>query len=276
MQSPNIQQLLADIHALTGFGVTLYDDQYRGLFHFQRHMSFCAFLHTNPATTERCRLFDNECFHSAEAAGEVVVHTCPFGIFTAIAPIYDSDTLLGYLQFDGVLSDTKQAEQAHLQSALAYLPDQEHRLREKSRDVPRKSERELEAARTILHTVCRYIEAHSLFPFGQISLGLLAKRYIKHNLQCKLTLADIAANLHCSKATLTETFRREFGITIVQYINKNRLEKACHLLVSTELPIGIICEECGFSGGEYFSTLFKKAYALSPLAYRKRQSGTSA
>ncbi len=269
MQSPNIHQLLADIHALTGLGVNLYDDQRRGLFHFQHRMSFCAFLHTNPATTERCRQFDAECFRSAKDAGEVVVHTCPFGIFTAIAPIYDSDTLLGYLQFDGVLCATEQSEQAHLQSALAYLPDQGHRLREKSRDIPRKSERELEAVRTLLHTVCRYIEAHSLFPFGQISLGLLAKRYIKHNLQSKLTLCDIAAGLHCSKATLTETFRREFGMTVVQYINQNRLNKARRLLLETDLPVGLICEECGFSGGEYFSSLFKKSYGLSPLAFRK-------
>ena len=161
-----------------------------------------------------------------------------------------------------------------MKSALAYLPDQESRLRAKSRAIPRKSERELEAACTLLHTVCRYIETQNLFPYGLISLGLLAKRYIKHNLQSKLMLADIAANLHCSKATLTETFRREFGITIVQYINQKRLEKACRLLVSTDLPISIVCEECGFSGGEYFSTLFKKTYALSPLAYRKRGNDT--
>ncbi len=270
MTMTSMQRLLCDIHTLTGLGINLYDEQCRGLFHFQNDMRFCAYLHTNPATTERCRRFDALCFQSAREAGDAVALSCPFGLFAAICPIYDGTTLLGFLQFDGVLSAAREAEEAHLKSALAFLPQNADRLLEKSRTVPRKSPEELQAAVTLLRTVCRHIETNSLFPLGQISLGLLAKRYIKHNLQNRLTLFDIATHLHCSKATLTETFRREFGLTVVQYINKNRLEKACQLLINTELPVGVICEECGFSGGEYFSALFKKNYAISPLGYRKR------
>lgn len=268
MTLPSIQKLLSDIHTLTGLSVNLYDDQCRGLFHSHNDMGFCAYLHTNTETVERCRHFDKLCFQSAREAGDAVALTCPFGVFAAICPIYDGTTLLGFLQFDGVISTDAEVEQAGLQNALAFVPHRE-RLVEKRLPMPRKSPEELRSALSLLRTVCRHIELGSLFPRGEISLGLLAKRYVKHNLQSKLALCDIAAHLHCSKATLTETFRREFGMTVVQYINRNRLEKACHLLINTELSISTICEECGFSGGEYFSALFKKVYALSPLAYRK-------
>lgn len=274
MNTPTIQQLLRDLHDVTGLSVHLYDDQQRGLLHFGRHQPLCILVHTNNDSMLACHAFDALGFSEAARTGDVFVRDCPLGMYTAVAPIFDAERLIGFLQVDGALRNTPEAIETATARALAYLPDEGERIAAKIEACTYKESSMLDAVPSILRATCGYIVAKSLFPFGNISLGLLTKRYINHNLQGRLSLADISANLHCSKATLTETFRREFGMTIVHYINRVRLERACNMLVNTDLPVCAIAEECGFSGAEYFSSLFKKEKGLSPLAYRRQYADT--
>lgn len=268
MHTPTIQQLLRDLHDVTGLGVHLYDKQRRGLVHYGNHQPICILVHTSSDTPPQCYAFDELCFSEAERTGDVFVQNCPFGLYTAICPIFDTGNLIGFLQLDGALRLDEAARENAMQRALAYLPNDAQRIAAKLDACTHIDGRVLDGIPSLLRATCGYIGSNSLFPFGNVSLGFLAKRYIQHNLQGRLTLADISTNLHCSKATLTDTFRREFGITIVQYINRVRLERACNMLVNTDLPVYAVAEECGFSGAEYFSSLFKKEKGVSPLAYR--------
>lgn len=272
MRTLTIQQLLQDLHAATGLATHLYDAQQRGLIHYGKTQPICNLLHINTGALRPCYAFDDRCFAEAERTGDIFSTECPLGLYTAIAPIFDAGKLIGFLQLDGALIDTDEALTNTRQAILTLSPESAARVDEKLLQTVRIREELATAVPTLLRMACNYIEVNSLFPLGNITLGILAKRYIKHNLQNKLTLADICANLHCSKATLTETFRREFDITIVQYINRVRLEKACNLLCNTDLPIHAVAEECGFSGAEYFSSLFKRALGTSPLAYRRQNA----
>ena len=46
----------------------------------------------------------------------------------------------------------------------------------------------------------------------------------------RITLTDMSWNLHCSTVTLTEHFKKEFGITIMQYVAQKRMEMAEEML----------------------------------------------
>ena len=101
------------------------------------------------------------------------------------------------------------------------------------------------------------------------SIGRLVKYYVKNNLTRKLTLADIAWNLHCSTVTLTEHFKEEFGITIMEYVTKKRMDLAEKILVATDEPLREVASRVGFSDVEYFSRTFKRFHGISPAAWRK-------
>ena len=105
---------------------------------------------------------------------------------------------------------------------------------------------------------------------GDMTIGQLVKSYVKHNISRKITLSDISWNLHYSTVTLTEHFKKEFGITIMEYVMKKRMEKAVKLLLHSDLSIREIAEECGFSDNEYFSRCFKNYHGTSPIAWRKK------
>ena len=281
MASHEIKQLLESLYIATGLVVRLYDEQFRTIMSFGKTQPLCLMTHSSeyvraatPLIT-RCYGFDDECNARAREKGDVYVKTCPLGFYSATCPIYDSRGLVGFLQMGDMLIDTEEARQYALETALSYLPCEQDRILEKLNAAPCCPPEKLEAIPAILRAVCGYIELKDLFPTDEITLGQLIKQYVQQHLRSKLALSDIAMNLHCSTSTLTKTFRREYGITIVQYINQQRLEKASRLLSNTDLPIGTICEKCGFSGGEYFSALFKKTYGVSPLAHRRQERNTS-
>ena len=94
---------------------------------------------------------------------------------------------------------------------------------------------------------------------------------MKKNLSSKITLNDIARALHCSTVTLTEHFKAEFGITIMEYVTKKRMELAERLLLTTDEPLREVAGLSGFSDVEYFSRTFKRFYGTSPAAWRKEE-----
>ncbi|MBW5447565.1 helix-turn-helix domain-containing protein [Cohnella sp. CFH 77786] len=86
----------------------------------------------------------------------------------------------------------------------------------------------------------------------------------------RLRVADLAASLHMSYGHLARLYKQRTGITLIERMNRLRLEKACELLQQPALLIKEVAEKAGFPDLCYFSKAFKKRYGVSPQAYRKR------
>ncbi len=98
--------------------------------------------------------------------------------------------------------------------------------------------------------------------------------YINDNCSRRLSLEQLAADNHYSPAYFSRLFRNQTGITFTEYVNRCRLKKAEKLLRETELSVGDICFETGFSNRTQFFRLFANRYGTSPLKYRKLKSNT--
>ncbi|MDO4879687.1 MAG: response regulator [Capnocytophaga sp.] len=79
------------------------------------------------------------------------------------------------------------------------------------------------------------------------------------------TVADAMA---MSRASIYNKMKQITGIGINEYINKYRIEIACHLLKQTDKSITDIAFETGFNSQKYFSTLFKQSTGKTPKEYR--------
>jgi two-component system, response regulator YesN len=95
-----------------------------------------------------------------------------------------------------------------------------------------------------------------------------AIRYIKENLQERLSLEEIAQSCCLSKYHLSHLFKKEVGSTVVDFLNKIRIEKALYYLETTDLTIQQIASEVGFQDANYFSRMFKKYMQHSPKEHR--------
>lgn len=100
------------------------------------------------------------------------------------------------------------------------------------------------------------------------SLSFVAK-YMGDNLKKNITLEELAtlANLHPNY--LIRSFKQQFGVTPVKYLNDLRLEKIASLLCGSDLSFKEIMEQTGFSEPAYFSGFFKQKTGYSPREYRK-------
>jgi two-component system response regulator YesN len=79
------------------------------------------------------------------------------------------------------------------------------------------------------------------------------------------TLADYV-NLHPTH--LSKIYKLETGEGISDYIFSVRMERACHLLKTTDKKIYEISADVGYLDPAYFIKVFKRQFDVTPQEYR--------
>lgn len=98
----------------------------------------------------------------------------------------------------------------------------------------------------------------------------ICQNYIWLHLPEKITVKTLAEQVGYSQTYLSKKFKQETGMSIMDFINKCRIERAKDLLLSCELNIQDISEQLGFSTQSYFGAQFKKLTGMSAGDYRKQ------
>ncbi|MFW5829236.1 MAG: helix-turn-helix domain-containing protein [Planctomycetota bacterium] len=89
-----------------------------------------------------------------------------------------------------------------------------------------------------------------------------------HRYQEHVELADLARQAGWSPAHLVRRFKQETGMTPITWLNRIRIEQACHELLTTRHSISAIAGRVGFNEIPYFNRRFKALMGLTPSAYR--------
>ncbi|ASN06218.1 response regulator transcription factor [Virgibacillus necropolis] len=85
----------------------------------------------------------------------------------------------------------------------------------------------------------------------------------------RLTLGEIADDIHVNNAYLSRKFNEELNTNFASYLNNYRIEMAKRMLKeSPRMNISQVSETCGFNSQHYFSSLFKKQTGLTPREFR--------
>ena len=95
------------------------------------------------------------------------------------------------------------------------------------------------------------------------------RRYIDLHFKEALTLEQLAEEGHMNKFYLSHAFKREYGISPINYMISRRIEESKYLLAETDLPMSQISQLLGFSSLSYFSQVFRRSQNESPMEYRK-------
>ena len=93
--------------------------------------------------------------------------------------------------------------------------------------------------------------------YGQIIRE--ARDYIaEHFGSSDFSLNRIAEYIGVSSSYFSSIFKQGTGQTLMEYLTRVRIDKACELLKCTNLRTAEIGEKVGYSDPHYFSTAFKK------------------
>lgn len=131
----------------------------------------------------------------------------------------------------------------------------------------------------LLTVICRRYEAR-LLRLAREQVQLRARRdalsrvvrYIRENINTRITLTDAAAAAHLSPNYLTHLLKKETGKTFVDLVTARRMERARQLLAETSRRIGEIAAQVGFEDEAYFTRRFKQYFKTTPRAFRNASS----
>ncbi len=93
------------------------------------------------------------------------------------------------------------------------------------------------------------------------------REYIDAHFCERIQRSDIANRFFMSEDYLSHLFRKQFRVTIPQYVNQRRIDYAAELL-RRGYSVSEVSMECGFENIPYFSTVFKRLTGVTPSEYR--------
>ncbi|SDE19330.1 AraC-like ligand binding domain-containing protein [Paenibacillus sp. UNCCL117] len=92
--------------------------------------------------------------------------------------------------------------------------------------------------------------------------------YMKTHFQSPISREMIASHVSLSPGYFSVSFKKNTGLSPIQYLTKLRLDHAKYLLRSSRIPIKRVAEESGFEDSFYFSRLFFRETGMTPRDYR--------
>lgn len=176
------------------------------------------------------------------------------------------------------LSDVKKLSSANLETMAASAAKLEKRLTMRVDSAEIKSK--IEQSQTI-SGVCGAVEQ-----FLQALIDVLRENLENNELNSRvvayieehfsdqnLSVNQIAEHFSLSGSYLTQRFKAQHGVGLLDYINRYRIERSKILIETSQMNLSQIAEQCGFFSTATFTRRFKKYVGTIPSEYRKIAGG---
>ena len=109
--------------------------------------------------------------------------------------------------------------------------------------------------------------SHARFPTNRQCAS--AKQYIDQHYKENITLDLLAQKVSSNKYYMAHAFKREYGVSPINYLISCRIREGKRLLAETDHSLSQIAAVLGFSSSSYFSQSFRNAEGIRPTEYRK-------
>ena len=101
---------------------------------------------------------------------------------------------------------------------------------------------------------------------------IFVENYINEHYKENITLDHLAEAAYVNKYYLAHTFKKQKGISPINFLLEKRIEESKILLRTTNLSVNEISQIVGFSSQSYFAQSFKRTMHQTPLEYRRAQT----
>lgn len=95
-----------------------------------------------------------------------------------------------------------------------------------------------------------------------------AMRFIQANFRDPIGMPEILRTVPMARRSLERKFRQTFGMSVLDRVRQIRVNEARLKLASTNDPITLIAEQCGFASYNYMGRIFQADTGMTPRDYR--------
>lgn len=96
------------------------------------------------------------------------------------------------------------------------------------------------------------------------------KGYIQEHLHESISLPELADAMYMNPKYLGSLFKQMNGISVKEYIQQQKMNRAIVLLKDEILSVSDIAQQLGFDTVQYFSTKFRSYFGISPRTFRRQ------
>lgn len=239
-----------------------------------RAQPFCRALNAIPGGRELCAMCDRTKFLEARRDGQALRYRCHAGLREFVIPIIRDGQTIALLQCGQVHDRAPTTAEWHAarRSLLAAgigaralgAPFRRNRVLRTGRQDDLLDLLDLIAAR-----LARADERELPSTPGQTQAALgRAMTYIEAHLADRLTVTAIARVAGLSTRSLMRLFRKEVGVTVVDFILRRRIAMARRLLRENGRTCAEVAFECGFGSVQHFNRIFRRIENTSPTLWR--------
>ena len=155
-------------------------------------------------------------------------------------------------------------------NSLAKLLETVRRELERDREVAKAS---LATASNILQAEIERCSGANGFTRGGLAAWqiLRVRAFIDGNLHRAIHIRDLSAVARRSPAHFSRKFKLAVGESPHAYVVRRRLERACHLMMTSTASLSEIALSVGFSDQAHLCRLFRQAFGQSPANWRRER-----
>ena len=98
-------------------------------------------------------------------------------------------------------------------------------------------------------------------------------RHLDEHIDQPIRVQDLGRLIGLSSNYLNRAFKRSFGETPHSHITRRRVERAAHLLLTSDIALAEIALACGFSDQAHLCRLFRQHFGATPAMWRRERRG---
>lgn len=229
--------------------------------HIVHATEFCDSIKQRQGALDRCIRCKGRAIDKARQERKPFAGLCTFGVYEACYPVFRGDVLLCVVFVGNIVNNEQDLfSRSGLSASDPLLSTMQ---RDMSQDdcikicaviasyITLLYESMPEARENSVHATIAAVKSYvDCYYFHEISLTSLAKLY------------------HYNEKYLGTLFKKQTGISFLEYLNNKRLRHARMMLESTSENIMDVATKSGFNNVTYFNRLFKLKYGMTPSKFR--------
>jgi AraC-like DNA-binding protein len=236
--------------------------------------AYCSILLKNDSCSKRCL---SHTFKLAERANDSAsTSQCSAQMTSTLIPVKAQDKLVAYLRTGQVKLEVNNPDFTKLDEVQKNLPQSVAKDLKKAYDeMASMDEKQYLDQLVVIGAFAMQLSsiAEKAVDRNHVDSILTerCKQYIATNLSEKICLDSLAEHTKVTNSYMCKQFKKHAGMTIVEYVNLNRIKLAKKILIERKSEKIIdIAYECGFQSLSQFNRTFQKFVGSSPTSYRKK------